>query len=94
MTLTVGFILLTHNKPHQVIRLVTVLNRMFDHPPIVCHHDFSKSELHLDPLTKNVSLVQPHLQTGWGKFSLVGAMLCALQLMYKKTDFARLVYIA
>jgi Core-2/I-Branching enzyme len=83
MTSTVGFILLTHNRPHQIIRLVTVLNCMFDYPPIVCHHDFSKSDLPTETLTKNVSLVHPHLQTGWGKFSLVEATLHALQLMYE-----------
>jgi hypothetical protein len=56
---------------------------MFDHPPIVCHHDFSKSDLPIDTLARNVSLVHPHLQTGWSKFSVVEAMLLALQLMYE-----------
>lgn len=83
MAPTVGFILLTHNKPHQIIRLITKLNCMFDYPPIVCHHDFSKSTLAVDFLTKNVLLVHPHLQTGWAKFSVVEAMLNALKLMYK-----------
>lgn len=83
MTPTVGFVLLTHNKPHQTIRLIGTLNRMFDEPPIVCHHDFSKSEFPKDTLPKNVSLVLPYLETGWAKFSVVEAMLQALQLMYK-----------
>jgi Core-2/I-Branching enzyme len=83
MTPTVGFILLTHNRPHQITRLVKVLNHMFDYPPIVCHHDFSKSDLPTEALTKNVSLVHPHLQTGWGAFSVVEAMLRALQIMYE-----------
>jgi hypothetical protein len=78
----IGFVLMTHDKPHQMSRLVTRLNHMFDYPPIVCHHDFSKSELPTENLTKNIALVNPHLQTGWGKFSLVEAMLRALQLMY------------
>jgi hypothetical protein len=78
----IGFILLTHNNPDQVIRLIATLNRMFDDPPIVCHHDFSKSDLPVDMLTKNVSLVQPHLQTGWAKFSVVEATLRAFELMY------------
>lgn len=80
---TVGFILLTHCKPHQIIRLVTRLNCMFDHPQIVCHHDFSKSDLPVDTLPTNVFLVRPHLQTGWGRFSVVEAMLRALKLMYE-----------
>ncbi|KAM3116121.1 beta-1,6-N-acetylglucosaminyltransferase [Phormidesmis sp. 146-33] len=83
MTLTIGFILLTHNKPHQIVRLVNTLNRMFDQPTIVCHHDFSKSDLPTDQLTGNVSLVNPHLQTGWGKFSVLEAALQALSSMYE-----------
>lgn len=83
MSPTVGFIILTHNKPHQTIRLINTLNRMFDFPPIVCHHDFSKSDFSVDALTKNILLVHPHLQTAWGKFSVVDAMLSALKLMYK-----------
>jgi hypothetical protein len=78
----IGFVILTHNKPHQVIRLIDTLNRMFDHPPIVCHHDFSKSRLP-DDLPGNVILVRPHLQTGWGDFSLVEAVLRSLTLMYQ-----------
>jgi hypothetical protein len=80
---TVGFIVLSHNKPYQTVRLVTALNRMFDCPPIVCHHDFSQINLDVDSLTKNVSLVRPHVQTAWGSFSIVEAMLRALQLMYE-----------
>ena len=83
MTPTVGFILLTHNKPHQIVRLASTLNRMFDYPPIVCHHDFSKSDLPINSLAGDVSFVHPHLQTGWGDFSVIEAMLLALQIMYK-----------
>jgi Core-2/I-Branching enzyme len=82
MAPTVGFVLLTHNKPHQVVRLVDTLNRMFDRPPIACHHDFSKCDLPED-IASNISFVHPHLQTGWGKFSIVEATLHALQLMYE-----------
>jgi hypothetical protein len=85
MAPTIGFILLTHNKPHQIIRLITTLNRMFDYPPIVCHHDFSQSNLAVDLSKKNVSFVHPHLQTGWAEFSLVDAMLNALKLMYESS---------
>ncbi len=80
---TVGFILLTHAKPHQIIRLVTRLNQMFDHPPIVCHHDFSKCALPLISFPENVSFVQPHLQTGWALFSVVEATVRALEQMYE-----------
>jgi Core-2/I-Branching enzyme len=85
MAPTVGFVLLTHNKPHQVVRLVNTLNRMFDRPPIACHHDFSKCDLPKN-LASNVALVHPHFQTGWGKFSVIDAMLSALMLMYESPD--------
>ncbi|MEA5583197.1 beta-1,6-N-acetylglucosaminyltransferase [Nodularia harveyana UHCC-0300] len=81
----IGFILLTHTKPHQIIRLVNRLNLMFDHPPIVCHHDFSKSDLPIDALSKNILLVHPHIKTEWGKFSIVESTLQAFRLMYQRT---------
>ncbi|MGF1524068.1 MAG: beta-1,6-N-acetylglucosaminyltransferase [Leptolyngbyaceae cyanobacterium] len=80
---TIGFVLLTHNKPNQVIRLISTLNRIFDYPPIACHHDFSKSRLFIDDLANNIAFVQPHLKTGWSKFSVVEAMLTALQILYE-----------
>lgn len=80
---TVGFILLTHTKPHQIVRLVTRLNQMFDNPPIVCHHDFSKCALPLSSFPQNVSFVLPHLQTGWAQFSVVEATVQAIEQMYE-----------
>ncbi len=82
MTPTVGFILVTYNKPHQIVRLVNTLNRMFDHPPVVCHHDFSQSDLPPDLLPKNVTLVRPHVVTRWGSFTVIEATIRALELMY------------
>lgn len=82
----VGFVLLTHDKPHQTKRLVTTLNQMFDSPPIVCHHNFSITPLAIDEMPTNVQFVQPHVKTGWGKFSTVEALLKALRLMYQSPD--------
>ena len=82
----IGFVLLTHNKPHQILRLVTRLNTMFDKPPIVCHHDFGKCSLPDGFLPGNTEFVQPHVKTEWGKFSLVEAMLRALEQMYRRAD--------
>ena len=81
-----GFVLLTHNKPYQMLRLVTRLNTMFDEPPIVCHHDFAKCPLPEGFLPANVEFVRPHVVTEWGKFSLVEAMLRALEQMYRRDD--------
>jgi hypothetical protein len=79
MTPPIGFALLTHAKPDQIRRLVTTLNRMFDHPPIVCHHDFSQCPLETGGFGQNISFVRPHVQTVWGEFSLVEAIVLTFQ---------------
>jgi len=86
MAPTVGFIMVTYNKPHQILRLVTTLNRMFDRPPIVSHHDFSKCDLPLATFPENFAVVRPHEITGWGIFSVVEGMLRALKLMYESPN--------
>lgn len=80
----VGFILLTHGQPDQIIRLIEKLNSMFGFPPIVIHHDFSKCPLNKDeaPFTHNVSFVLPHSRTGWGEFSIVEITCRAIRKMY------------
>ena len=83
---SVGFILLTHNKPGQILRLVRRLNSMFDNPPIVCHHDFGKCPLPDGFLPQNVSFVRPHLSTGWAEFTVVQANVLALAQMYLRED--------
>ncbi len=83
---SIGFVLLTHTKPLQIYRLINKLNRMFNYPLIVCHHDFSKCDLSVDTLSKNVLLVRPHLQTEWADFSVEEATLQALKLMYEIPD--------
>ncbi|QLE44577.1 hypothetical protein FD723_31955 [Nostoc sp. C052] len=79
----IGFVLLTHRKPLQIYRLINKLNSMFNYPVIVCHHDFSKCDLSVNTLSKNVLLVRPHLQTEWASFVLVEATVQALKLMYE-----------
>ncbi|RUS98418.1 glycosyl transferase [Trichormus variabilis SAG 1403-4b] len=86
MTISVGFILLTHKKTKQIHRLIDHLNKMFNYPPIVCHHDFSKCDLSVDTLPKNISFVHPHLQTAWGEFSIVEATVQAIKLMYESAN--------
>jgi Core-2/I-Branching enzyme len=86
MTTTIGFVLLTHNNPQQALRLVNILNSMFDRPPIAWHHDFTLSPLPFESITKNISLVCPHIRTGWAKFSLIDATIMALDLLFKAPD--------
>jgi hypothetical protein len=42
MSAAIGFIILSHDKPAQLLRLVRRLMKLYGDPPIVCHHDFSK----------------------------------------------------
>ncbi len=86
MSPTVGFILLTHSQPQQIQRLVDRLNRLFDHPPIVFHHDFSKCPLSIEDFSENISFVQPHVETRWGEFSAIEAILKAMEQMQQRRD--------
>ena len=78
----VGFILLTHAKPLQIRRLIKSLDRLFDRPPIVCHHDISKCELSIADYGDNVQFVRSPVCTRWGDFSLVEATLRGIRQMY------------
>jgi hypothetical protein len=77
----IGFVLLTHANPAQALRLVDVLNRMFDRPQIACHHDFSQYPLSMDLFPLNVRFVQPHIETQWGDIKVVKAGLAAMELL-------------
>jgi hypothetical protein len=82
----IGFVLLTHANSSQILRLVGTLNRMFNSPPIACHHDFSKCWLEESKFPDNVIFVKPSLNTCWGAFSLVEAMLAAMKLLLSHTE--------
>ena len=83
MSVRIGFVLLTHNKPQQALRLVRKLNSMFDDPPIAWHHDFTQCNLSENSFLKNIYFVRPHLHTGWGQFSIVDAGMAALKLLFQ-----------
>ncbi|HEV2800160.1 MAG TPA: beta-1,6-N-acetylglucosaminyltransferase [Pyrinomonadaceae bacterium] len=83
MAPTVGFVLLTHNKPQMTGRLIAKLCSMFDAPPIACHHDFSKCDLPVESLPANVSFVRPHVETSWASFTEVEATARAIRLLYE-----------
>lgn len=83
MSKQIGFVILSHNHPEQLLRLVRCLERTYDHPPIAIHHDFGQSSLVRGDFPPDVQFVSPHLKTGWGKFSLVAAALRALELLYR-----------
>jgi hypothetical protein len=78
----IGFVLLTHEKPKQTLRLLRRINRLFDNPAIVNHHDFEQCPLNMDEFPNNVSFVVPSLRTEWGRFSSVEAVIRAIRQLY------------
>jgi hypothetical protein len=78
MSTKLGFAILSYDNPDQLLRLVTTLTRIFDGPPIACHHDFTRSTLNVDRFPKNVKFVRPHINTSWADISCVLAALEAL----------------
>ena len=42
---TVGFVILSHERDERLARLVDALNREYDDPPIVIHHDFGQARI-------------------------------------------------
>jgi len=81
---SIGFVLLTHDNEEQVLRLAETLNALFDGPPIVCHHDFSRTNFDTSRFSSNVRFVRPYIRTSWGTISLVRAMLSALRELYDR----------
>lgn len=84
----IGFILLINPRSplEQSERLIRTLNRMFDHPPIACHHDFGQNPRFIENCPSNVKLVSPHVATKWGDFSCVEATVKAMRLLYADGD--------
>ena len=93
MITKVGFAILSHNEPEQLLRLVETLNAMFGDPPIVCHHDFSKSSLDEALFPANVRFVHPHIVTRWGDVTVPLAALRAFSLLreYDQPDWTVLL---
>jgi hypothetical protein len=79
-----GFVILSHTNSPMLARLIATLNRIYDNPPIVIHHDFSQSPLPLDQHGNNVLVVEPHYRTWWGHITLVEAFLTALEILFEK----------
>ena len=86
MGTTIGFVLVTYDKPAQLLRLVRRLMKLYDNPPIVCHHDFSKCSLDGFDFPKEVTFVRPHIETEWGGPSLCLAYFAAFGAMRQRAD--------
>lgn len=83
MSISVGFVIMSHRPGDQLHRLVAALDREYGSPPIACHHDFGQAPLDAESFGGNVSFVRPSIATRWGKFSLVEAALGGLNLLYR-----------
>ena len=81
MPFKIGFAIITHNEPEQLLRLVKILNAMFGAPPIVCHHDFSQCSLQESLFPTNVRFAHPYIVTRWGDITAPLAALRAFSLL-------------
>ncbi|HTU45314.1 MAG TPA: beta-1,6-N-acetylglucosaminyltransferase [Bryobacteraceae bacterium] len=81
-----GFVILSHANPDQVLRLAKRLADTFAPAAIACHHDTNKSAIDAKRLPAFCTLVKNAVNTSWGRFSVVEAELRALQLLYDKYD--------
>ncbi len=86
MRARIGFVIVSHDNPAQLLRLIRRLIMLYDNPIIVCHHDFSKCSLEEYDFPKEVSFVRPHIETKWGDLSVYRAFLAALCSMYERAD--------
>lgn len=82
----IGFVILSHRAPHQLLRLTRTLGRLYDNPPIVCHHDFGQVPLDRSCFPVHVRFVDEWVATGWGKWSVVDAFLRSLSTLYSTAN--------
>ena len=82
----IGFVVVTHSNPAQVLFLCEQLNARFDRPPISVHHDFDQAPLNAAEFPGNVSFVQDWLKTAWGNSSFLHGEMRALRDLYKTAD--------
>jgi hypothetical protein len=79
----IGFVILSHANPRQLRRLVSALQRSYESPTIVCHHDFSQCFLSTEDFQGDTEFVIPSLRTRWGRISVVDAALRALKRLFE-----------
>lgn len=77
----IGFVLVTHTAPGQIVRLIRALNLVYSNPPIVLHHDFDQCRIDVSDFG-NVSVVRPHFPTTWCGYSVVRATLAGIAMLY------------
>lgn len=80
--MNIGFVILSHRDPGMLRRLVNRLNRSFDEPPIVCHHDTHQIPIDMKAFPSNVRFVAQPIRTRWGHISIVQAFRMSLRQLY------------
>lgn len=84
--LPLGFVILSHHMPEQLLRLVRTLGMMFGGPPIVCHHDFRKCPLDDKRFPTYCRFIRDPVKTCYGGHSLVRATLVGLRELREYAD--------
>jgi Core-2/I-Branching enzyme len=83
MSEAIGFVIISHNHPQQLLRLVRCLQRNYDNPPIAIHHDLGQSQIRREDFPSDIRFVSPYVKTRWAQFSIVVAGLRSLELLYE-----------
>ncbi len=86
---TLGFAILSHRDPPQLLRLVDRLSRLYPGSPIAIHHDLDQCPLSDDvhaALAPQSRLAIPHCRTRWGRWSLVDATIRALAALLESPN--------
>ena len=78
-----GFVIISHDNPPQLEALCAVLTKLYDNPPIVCHHDFSQSKIDRSRFAATVTFVEHPRKTGWGAWNVTAGVLRAIEFMYQ-----------
>lgn len=79
-----GFVIVSHNRPDQLLRLCNTLARVYGDPPIACHHDTQQTLIDKGLFGKNVTFVDQPNQTGWGEWNVTSGVLLGLRLLYRQ----------
>jgi len=82
----IGFAIVSYDEPDQLRRLARTLDAVYEHPPIVCHHDFSQCPMETQEVEPFVHFVRPHVETGWGIVATVAAAVSALSTLQELHD--------
>ena len=86
MNASIGFAILSHLELTQLRRLIDALDRTYNRPPIIIHHDFYQSAGDISQFKGKASFVKPSIRTKWADISLVHASLSALRMLYENYD--------